>query len=155
MPRNNFVYLKGRVIKQPFFGYVAINGSDGGEKKPFLQLYLDTPRDRTQPSQFAGDRIRVVMYGDRAATLYPTLHEGLSVSLVGWLQHRVFKRGKTVMEVVAQEMQVAGQQTPPVVDGGVMAQLQDLARQLELDISSTVKALLTFYQEGQDGQKDG
>jgi len=123
---------------------------------PFLQFYLDVPRDRTQPAQFVSDRIRVVMYGKQAAALYPKLHEGLMVSLVGWVQHRVYKRGKTVTEIVAQEVEIAGQHTSAeIIDGSVMARLQDLARQQGLDISQTLGALLTFYQEQQPHeQKD-
>jgi len=161
MPKNNFVYLKGQVVKKPYFGQVARRG-DSDEKKPFLQFYLDVPRDRTQPSLFASDSIRVVMYGDQATALYPRLRDGLALSLIGWVQHRIFKRG-TVTEIVAEEVQIIGQPLslpPPPLDlsseianGSIMAQLQDLARRRGLDVSNTVKFLLTSYLE-QNEQAD-
>jgi len=147
MPRNNFVYLKGRIHKPPHFGMTP---GDESERTPFLQFYLDVLRDPTQPARFASDSLRVVMYSHEATALYPRLREGLIVSLVGWIQHRIYRRGKTVMEVVAQEVQAAEQHPSPAGEigaGNVMAQLQDLARRRNLSLSETLDALLAHYLE--------
>jgi hypothetical protein len=102
MPLNNFVFLRGTVTQPPYFDRVP----GEGEPAAFLRFYLAAARDRSQPNAFPSDTVRVVVYGRLAERSYPVLQQGMPVHVIGWLQYRVTGKGKSVLEVVAQELLV-------------------------------------------------
>jgi len=51
MPAHNYTFIRGIVMRDPFFNRVRTsdNGTGTGTRMPFLRFYLRVPRDPSQP----------------------------------------------------------------------------------------------------------
>jgi single-stranded DNA-binding protein len=135
MARNNFTFVRGTLVQEPYFNRVP-DGPKGGQIA-FLRFHVRAFRDATQPSVFPYDSVRVVSYGALAERAYPLLRSGNRVHVVGWLQYRSQRR---ILEVVADEIRT--EEIQSIADQDVLQQLQQAASMLSMDVSSIIESLL-------------
>ncbi len=113
MPRDNHVWVRGRLAADPHFEVL-----DG--KTPHIRFNLIVARDNTQlgrgalapasPPKAKADRcdlLRVAVYGERAALEYAYLRKGAEVGISGWSEARRYydkraARWRLVQEINAQ-----------------------------------------------------
>ncbi len=135
MAKNNFVFLRGAVVRGLHFNRVPA-AKRGNGRTAFLQFYLKVPRGPSQPQMFPTDSIRVVSYGKLAEHMYPRLEADSQVHVTGWLQYRANRK---VLEVVANEIRP---ETQSIASRDVLEQLKQLAEQQGTSVSEVLEELL-------------
>ena len=115
MPRDNAVWIRGRLASDPHFEVL-----DG--RTPHCRFVLVVARDHSQTSRAGlaapdpdrtrvqrGDLIRVAIYGERASMEYFYLRKGAEVAVSGWTESRRYydkqsRRWRLVQEINAQSI---------------------------------------------------
>jgi single-stranded DNA-binding protein len=98
MARNNLCWVKGDITSDIYYDILKLNGQD----IQFLRLYLMVKGVKGSKGVKG---LRTCIYGPMAELTYGHVRKGSRLGVIGHVQQRITRKGKTVFEIVAEEVE--------------------------------------------------